>query len=473
MLKRVLMLVFIIVGLLVPTHVATAQSVGEYPIYIVQSGDTLNSIAIRFGVTVDEILAANNIADANLIGAGVQLIIPGLQGLSGILTTKTVNLGDSLEILSRAYQVSQSNLIKLNRITSPAEMYVGANLVVPQPSEGFSPLPITTYQDSYSLLETAVTNGVNPWRIALISQQGTSSWESIPGDVITVSNLSATNQSATTISPFLTGITISSLPLIQGQTASINIKSNEPLTLTGSLGNSPLHFFPVSDKESVALHGIYRMSKPGLYSFMLNGVNANNQTFSFEQAVLVAPMVAIYDYSLSVDPVTIDIDNTKPEDDLVKAIVNEHTTPKAWDGLFNPPIDVPPGYTLYPDCTTSSYGNLRSYNEGPYNYYHTGLDLSACGNNLNIYAVAPGKIVFADLLTVRGNYVVIDHGWGVFSAYGHMSKIDVTAGQFVEPGQLLGLIGSTGRVDGPHLHWEVWVNGTQVQPLDWLVNTYP
>lgn len=472
MLKRLLMLVLTVICLIAPIQNVAAQSNGDYPTYIVQPGDTLNSIAIRFGVSVNEILAANNIADANLIGAGVQLIIPGLQGLTGILTTKTVNLGDSLEILSQEYQVSRSNLIKLNRITTPAEIYVGANLVIPQPSEGFTTLPIATYQNSGSLLEMAAINGANPWRMNLNLSNG-STWESIPGDVITVPNLSAANQSNTTISPLLTSVSISSLPLIQGETASIHIKSVEPLTLSGSLGNSSLYFFPASETESIALHGIYRMTKPGLYSFTLNGVNANNQSFSFEQSVLVAPMVAIYDYSLSVDPITIDIDNTKPEDDLVKTIVNEHTSQKTWDGPFRPPIDVPPGYSIYPDCTTSSYGNLRSYNDGPYNYYHTGLDLSACGNNLNIYAVAPGKIVFADLLTVRGNYVVIDHGWGVFSAYGHMSEIDVTVGQIVEPGQLLGLIGKTGRVDGPHLHWEIWVNGTQVQPLDWLDNTYP
>ncbi len=74
---------------------------------------------------------------------------------------------------------------------------------------------------------------------------------------------------------------------------------------------------------------------------------------------------------------------------------------------------------------------------------------------------------------VRGNATFIDHGWGVYTAYYHQKEIDVAVGQQVQAGQLIGQIGATGRVTGPHLHFEVWVNGIQVDPLDWLNNTYP
>ena len=70
--------------------------------------------------------------------------------------------------------------------------------------------------------------------------------------------------------------------------------------------------------------------------------------------------------------------------------------------------------------------------------------------------------------TVRGNATFIDHGWGVYSAYYHQKEINVGVGQQVQAGQLIGQIGATGRVTGPHLHWEIWVNGIQVNPLDWL-----
>jgi murein DD-endopeptidase MepM/ murein hydrolase activator NlpD len=81
--------------------------------------------------------------------------------------------------------------------------------------------------------------------------------------------------------------------------------------------------------------------------------------------------------------------------------------------------------------------------------------------------------VFAGQLEVRGNATIIDHGWGVFTGYWHQSEIDVQVGNLVEVGQVIGLVGGSGRVSGPHLHWELWVNGIPVDPLEWLVNEYP
>ncbi|HNN12886.1 MAG TPA: M23 family metallopeptidase, partial [Anaerolineales bacterium] len=78
-----------------------------------------------------------------------------------------------------------------------------------------------------------------------------------------------------------------------------------------------------------------------------------------------------------------------------------------------------------------------------------------------------------DFLTVRGNATIIDHGWGVYSGFWHQEESYVSAGQYVEAGTLIGKIGGTGRVTGPHLHWELWVNGVQVDPLDWLSQPYP
>jgi murein DD-endopeptidase MepM/ murein hydrolase activator NlpD len=81
--------------------------------------------------------------------------------------------------------------------------------------------------------------------------------------------------------------------------------------------------------------------------------------------------------------------------------------------------------------------------------------------------------VFAGPLTVRGNATVIDHGQGVYTGYLHQSEILVSVGEMVEPGQIIGKVGGTGRVTGPHLHWEVWVGGVQVEPMDWLEQEFP
>ena len=68
---------------------------------------------------------------------------------------------------------------------------------------------------------------------------------------------------------------------------------------------------------------------------------------------------------------------------------------------------------------------------------------------------------------------MLDHGWGIYTVYGHQSETLVEVGQQVEAGQVIGRVGTTGRSTGPHLHWEVWAGGVQVDPQQWLTQTYP
>jgi murein DD-endopeptidase MepM/ murein hydrolase activator NlpD len=76
-------------------------------------------------------------------------------------------------------------------------------------------------------------------------------------------------------------------------------------------------------------------------------------------------------------------------------------------------------------------------------------------------------------LNVRGNAVLIDHGLGLYSGYWHQSQIAVSAGQEIQPGDLIGYIGDTGLVTGPHLHWEMRLNGVAVSPLQWVREAIP
>ena len=90
-----------------------------------------------------------------------------------------------------------------------------------------------------------------------------------------------------------------------------------------------------------------------------------------------------------------------------------------------------------------------------------------------IYAPAAGTVVLAEALTVRGNAVLIDHGLGLYSGYWHQSQFVVEAGQTVQPGDLIGYIGNTGLVTGPHLHWEMRLQGIAVNPLQWVREAIP
>ena len=124
------------------------------------------------------------------------------------------------------------------------------------------------------------------------------------------------------------------------------------------------------------------------------------------------------------------------------------------------------------DCINSLFGTRRSYNDGALWGYHAGVDL--CGGlGTPIYAAADGVVVLAENLEVRGGAVILDHGWGVYTGYWHLSAIEVQPGQQVQAGDEIGLAGSTGRSTGPHLHWELWVGGVPVNPLTWLQQAWP
>lgn len=106
---------------------------------------------------------------------------------------------------------------------------------------------------------------------------------------------------------------------------------------------------------------------------------------------------------------------------------------------------------------------LNGENRGP----HNGLDLAAT-TGTPIHAPTPGVVVYARELYYSGNTVILDHGQGLYSTMAHLSVIDVKEGQRVVRGELLGKVGATGRVTGPHLHWAVRVLGARVDPLSLL-----
>ena len=110
-----------------------------------------------------------------------------------------------------------------------------------------------------------------------------------------------------------------------------------------------------------------------------------------------------------------------------------------------------------PFVVTSPFGQRRVFN-GELRSRHTGLDLSGDPGD-PVGAAARGRVVLADDLYYSGNGVFVDHGLGVFTGYFHLSRILVEEGQLVEAGDLIGQVGSTGRVTGPHLHWSLWVDG--------------
>jgi murein DD-endopeptidase MepM/ murein hydrolase activator NlpD len=135
-----------------------------------------------------------------------------------------------------------------------------------------------------------------------------------------------------------------------------------------------------------------------------------------------------------------------------------HSAPeRLWQGAFARPV---------PQANNSAFGTRSVYNGQPRSA-HGGADfLSPAGTP--VAAPNAGKVVIARDLYYTGNTVVIDHGLGLFSLFAHLSRIDAHEGDAIATGTVVGLVGATGRVTGPHLHWTVRVGSARVDPMSVL-----
>jgi murein DD-endopeptidase MepM/ murein hydrolase activator NlpD len=154
-------------------------------------------------------------------------------------------------------------------------------------------------------------------------------------------------------------------------------------------------------------------------------------------------------------------------DDIERARVGEvkklATADKCWQGTFQKPAS---------GRVSSPYG-VRRYRNGIFltDYYHRGIDY-APGAGAKVLAPADGRVVLVGLelegFRIHGNTVGIDHGHGVVSLMLHLSRAAVREGDMVRAGDPVGLVGASGAVTGPHLHWALYVNGVAVDPTPWL-----
>jgi murein DD-endopeptidase MepM/ murein hydrolase activator NlpD len=139
----------------------------------------------------------------------------------------------------------------------------------------------------------------------------------------------------------------------------------------------------------------------------------------------------------------------------IAALYRRHSPKRLWSGTFQLPID---------SEITSPFGNKRLYN-GSMKSFHQGLDLRA-RTPTPIHAPEGAVVVLAKDLYFTGDTVILDHGHGLFTVYGHMSRLDVKKGQEVKKGDVLGLSGASGRASGPHLHWGAVLLRQKFNPQD-------
>jgi murein DD-endopeptidase MepM/ murein hydrolase activator NlpD len=161
-----------------------------------------------------------------------------------------------------------------------------------------------------------------------------------------------------------------------------------------------------------------------------------------------------------VDPPASEVPRIQQEAAALQTIFGTTASPRHWQGAFQAPVTEPPN---------SSFGSRSIYNGQPRSP-HSGTDFGAKAGT-PAAAPAAGVVALARPLYFTGNTVVLDHGLGLYSLLAHLQEIGVKEGDHVTRGHVVGLVGGTGRVTAPHLHWSVRLNNARVDPLSLLAVT--
>jgi murein DD-endopeptidase MepM/ murein hydrolase activator NlpD len=164
-----------------------------------------------------------------------------------------------------------------------------------------------------------------------------------------------------------------------------------------------------------------------------------------------------------VEPPAEELERAKKEGEQLRAILAGRSPERMWAGDFRFPLEGP--------RRGGNFGRRRVLNGQPRSP-HGGLDVPAL-TGTPVHAAQRGRVVLAAPFYFSGNTIVLDHGLGVYTFYGHLSEIGVKEGDVVDFGALIGRVGATGRVTGPHLHWGLIVNESKVNPLQILPPELP
>lgn len=258
-------------------------------------------------------------------------------------------------------------------------------------------------------------------------------------------------------------LALSSSTETQGNLMELTVRSAQPLSeLKGSWAEHEISFWSDERKESTrrAFVGVDLERAPGKYTLALEAKLAGGEAIRCSAVVDVsAGHFAVEKLSLPekyVEPRAADLERANRERTRLKEIFAPITAERLWRGRFRLPLDG--------DFHGANFGRRRVLNGEP-GSPHTGVDFPAPAGT-PIHAAQRGIVVLAEELFFSGNTVIIDHGLGIYTFYGHMESLAVREGDAVEAGAVLGRVGATGRATGPHLHWGLTVNQARVNPLD-------
>jgi murein DD-endopeptidase MepM/ murein hydrolase activator NlpD len=259
-----------------------------------------------------------------------------------------------------------------------------------------------------------------------------------------------------------TSLRLSAPESSQGSLLLIEVKSTRPLAeVQGNWDARSIPFWGevASNMQRRGLVGVDLEKPPGEYELKVTGQTASGEKMSCSARVRVRKgRFATEKLQVGkqfVEPSPEQIKRADDERQKLRDIFDRVTPERLWDGKFRIPLD---GVT-----TGSNFGRRRILNGNP-GSPHGGADLPGT-TGTPVHATQRGRVVLAEELFFAGNTVVVDHGLGIYTLYGHLSEIDAKVGDALEAGAVLGKVGATGRVTGPHLHWGLTVVRARVNPL--------
>jgi murein DD-endopeptidase MepM/ murein hydrolase activator NlpD len=269
-----------------------------------------------------------------------------------------------------------------------------------------------------------------------------------------------------------TALRLNAPKISQGNLLQLDVKSDSPLIgLKGQAAAREVPFWPSNTSTATtktapylyhSVIGIDLQQNPGSYEVSIEATPAAGAPLTCQaefqvtdghykvESLKVAPKF--------VEPSPEDLKLAQEQGARLRAMFATATPEKLWQGKFRMPI---PGATSF-----KNFGSRRVLNGEP-SSPHSGVDVGAVAGT-PIHATQRGRVVLAEPFYFSGNTVVLDHGLGIYTLYGHMQSMSVTVGDTVEAFQVIGLVGSTGRVTGPHLHWGLSISGAKVNALDLL-----
>ncbi len=401
--------VAIALALLSRPQYALAQEATVPVEYTVVAGDTLFGIATRFGITLDDLVAANGIVNVDLIEPGQILIIPDAATLGALAAANLPVVralpGDTLLSVAQRIQQDPAALAALNELPDSARLFPGQPIRIP--GSDAPPMP----RAYGAIVDVAFA------------------------DVLT-----------------------------QGKTGYVVVTTRRPLDLQADWNGLPITFTPDAGDplRQFAYLPVPALLASGPYSLTLSYASANGVRLSQVWPIAVAE--GAYDLAnIDLPPdrgALLDPETVQSELARLTESWTQNSPELLWTDVFSRPIDVE-----YP--TTGPFGTRRSYNGGPYASYHAGEDFGA-PVGITVTAPADAIVVLAEPLQVRGNAILLDHGRGVFTGYWHLDESLVQPGQAVAMGEPIGRVGNTGLSTGAHLHWELRIYGIAVDPMQFL-----